>query len=146
MSATRVCTKCFQEKPIEEFGWKDRPQGKRHAVCKPCTAVRSNAWYHRNKETHIQNVMFHKEAARQEAREYVWDYLSKHPCIDCGEADPVVLEFDHVNGKDATVASLIRDGVSTERIRQEIGLCVVRCANCHRRKTMEERGWFRGTK
>ena len=143
----KVCTKCGPPaQPIENFGWKSRLRGVRHAVCKTCTAKRSSNWYYENKDAHIQNVMVHKEEARIEARQFVWDYLSTHPCIDCGEGDPVVLEFDHVSGKDANVSRLVADGVSIARIQQEINLCVVRCSNCHRRKTANERGWFRGTK
>ncbi|MCI0551574.1 MAG: hypothetical protein L0287_11505 [Anaerolineae bacterium] len=29
MSETRVCSKCFEEKPMEEFGWKSMARGKR---------------------------------------------------------------------------------------------------------------------
>jgi len=117
--------------------------GKRHAVCKPCTARRSNRWYENNKAAHIQNVMIHKEQARLDAREFIWDYLSTHPCAVCRENDPIVLEFDHIRGKDSDVARLVADGVSIERIRKEISRCQVLCSNCHRRKTALERGWFR---
>jgi hypothetical protein len=144
MVATRVCTKCNQEKPIEDFPWKSKLLNRRHAVCKPCAAKRSNKWYKSNKDLHIQNVMKNKRADRQEARQFVWDYLSSHPCIDCGENDPVVLEFDHVNGKKENVSNLVANGASVQRLKLEIDLCEVRCSNCHRRKTSREKGWFSG--
>jgi hypothetical protein len=139
----RACTKCGVVKPIEDFGWKDRPRGKRHAVCKPCTAVRSNKWYYQNKEAHIQNVMVHKESARAEAREYVWDFLATHPCISCGETDPIVLEFHHRSGKEKEISRMVADGLSVATIQNEIDKCDVLCANCHRRLTSQNRGWFR---
>lgn len=144
MRTTKICTKCHQEKPMDEFPWKNTVRNKRHAVCKSCTARRSRGWYENNKDAHIQNVMFHKEQARQEARKYVWEYLSSHPCCICGESDPIVLDFDHVNGKDAAVSRLVADGVSIKRIEKEIIRCQVLCCNCHRRKTAKERGWFTG--
>jgi hypothetical protein len=56
----------------------------------------------------------------------------------------VCLEFDHVQGdKKLPVAAMI-GGYSWETIETEIAKCVVRCANCHRRKTARERGWYRG--
>ena len=64
MNGTRICTKCGQEKPIDEFPWKNTGLRRKYAVCKSCTAGRSNKWYQENKDSHIQNVMYHKEQAR----------------------------------------------------------------------------------
>ena len=143
MTLFRTCTKCFLQKPLEEFAWKDKRINNRHAVCKECTAKRSSDWYYANREWHIQNVTDHKNADRERVRIFIGEYLSTHPCVDCGEKDTTVLEFDHVRGKNRAVATLIRDGATVERVMREIELCEVRCANCHRRKTAKERGWFR---
>jgi hypothetical protein len=140
---SKVCTKCGVEKAIEEFPWKNRQNEKRHAVCKSCTAVRSNNWYYANKAHHVRNVMNGKRISRQKLKDYVNDYLSRNPCVVCGEADPVVLEFDHINGKDTTIANLIRLDVPLWRLQVEIEKCQVLCVNCHKRKTAKERGWYR---
>jgi hypothetical protein len=69
-------------------------------------------------------------------------YLSSRACVDCGEADPRVLEFDHVRGKKlGNVSSLRTGGYSLERLEAELAKCEVRCANCHRRKTVQQFGW-----
>jgi hypothetical protein len=82
---------------------------------------------------------------REAARQYVWDYLSTHPCVDCGETDPKVLEFDHVRGEKTGAVSVLANGnYALERVIEEIKRCDVRCANCHRRKTYDDQGWFSG--
>lgn len=59
-------------------------------------------------------------------------------CVDCGEKDFDVLEFDHVRGeKSGTVAQFMRSGPS--RLYAEIDKCEVRCANCHRKVTATRR-------
>ncbi len=81
---------------------------------------------------------------RKRNREFIAQYLSTHPCVDCGEADPVVLEFDHrdPNTKRAEVGRLIN--TSTVAIVQaEIDKCDVRCGNCHRIRTATQFGWYR---
>lgn len=73
-------------------------------------------------------------------REYVKEFLSCNPCIDCGNNDLRVLDFDHVRGnKIKAISRLVRDGANLERLKQEISKCEVRCANCHRIVTFERR-------
>jgi L-lysine 2,3-aminomutase len=87
------------------------------------------------------------EKIREENRQLVLDYLREHPCIDCGEADPIVLQFDHRNPKDKkkAVANLVRY-YSTEVVGTEIAKCDVRCANCHIRRTGKQFGWWKNDK
>jgi hypothetical protein len=66
---------------------------------------------------------------------YVRDLLMKSRCVDCGESRLVVLEFDHVERKDANVVGLARRGCALWRLEAEIARCEVRCVNCHRRRT-----------
>ena len=66
-------------------------------------------------------------------------YLLAHSCVDCGETDITVLEFDHLRDKTKNVSALMRGTNSWSRIEAEIIKCVVRCANCHRRETERRR-------
>jgi hypothetical protein len=76
-------------------------------------------------------------------REYVYRYLLSNPCVDCGENDPVVLEFDHVGRKSYGINRLITNNCSLDRLVAEIAQCQMRCANCHRRKTIKQFGSYR---
>jgi hypothetical protein len=75
---------------------------------------------------------------------HVLRYLVEHPCTDCGEHDPVVLEFDHVGEKTATIARLVSDGAELGILADEISRCEVVCVNCHRRRTARRARWRRG--
>ncbi len=66
----------------------------------------------------------------------MFGYLTEHPCVDCGELDPIVLDFDHARDKSANVSDLVASRASIEDVRKEIEKCAVRCANCHRRRTV----------
>jgi ribosomal protein S27E len=78
---------------------------------------------------------------RHRKRWYVYNYLQSHPCIDCGESDHVVLEFDHVRGeKVKSISKMVATTYSLESLIKEIEKCEVRCANCHRRITAKRGG------
>jgi hypothetical protein len=66
---------------------------------------------------------------------HVYEVLRRARCVDCGRAELLVLEFDHVGSKKGNVVHLARNGCAFETLRAEIAECEVRCANCHRRRT-----------
>lgn len=93
----------------------------------------------------IARARTHTKQKRVELRTWVRIYLAEHPCIDCGEADPIVLEFDHRNpaSKVGNIADIInRSGWGLKRLQTEIEKCDVRCCNCHRKRTWQERHWL----
>lgn len=80
----------------------------------------------------------------QRNREYTLNYLSTHPCVDCGETDSIVLQFDHTDPslKTDRVANMVFNS-SLATLQSEIDKCEVRCANCHSRKTARDRKYYR---
>lgn len=70
-------------------------------------------------------------------------YLQTAPCVDCGEVDPAVLDFDHVGVKRYGVVQLAYREASIASLEREIAECEVRCANCHRRRTIIQQHHFR---
>lgn len=97
-------------------------------------------WYERNKK----KIFAKNRKNKDRNADFVYQYLTSHPCIDCGESDPIVLEFDHIRGKKIkAITDMVRCTYSLAVILKEIKKCVVRCANCHRRKTAKQLNWYR---
>lgn len=95
------------------------------------------------KKVRINNVSRTKKIrnnSKQRNKDYIKDYLSKHPCIDCGNSDIRVLEFDHVKGiKLANISNASRNAWKLDRLKEEINKCEIRCCNCHRIVTIDRR-------
>lgn len=140
----KQCGECKAILPLSAFHFKNRARNRRHTYCKDCQKVYSRNHYAENS---VQYSAYHRENRvryRARNREQVYTFLSLHPCVDCGESDPRVLEFDHVRGeKRADVSDMVRKGVAWRRLSEEIDKCEVRCANCHRRKTVKQFKWFK---
>lgn len=109
--------------------------------CRSCAA----AWYQANKEVHKKNVRRRNDRVRAERNGRLASYLREHPCVDCGETDLRVLEFDHddPSQKLTEVTKLVATSMPWWRVEAEIAKCTVRCANCHRRRTVEQGGFWR---
>jgi len=92
-------------------------------------------WYQRNKEKHKTACSLRRARQVKENQKKIVEYLKLHPCVDCGEIDIVVLQFDHVRGKKfKEIGCMMSCAWAT--IEREITKCVVRCANDHIRRTM----------
>ena len=96
--------------------------------------------YRANKQLYKDRARKHTDAHRIILRKYKYEYLQNHPCVDCGESDVIVLTFDHIKGvKEANIGAITQLSWGLKRFKKEIDKCVVRCANCHARKTHFER-------
>lgn len=96
----------------------------------------NNQWYANSSEEARDRKARNRAERRKQITEKVWAWKETHPCVDCGEADPIVLDFDHVVfPKSFDISKAINQGVSWEKIEEEIAKCEMRCANCHRRVT-----------
>lgn len=142
----KKCTKCKKEKSVNDFNFKIKAIKLRQYQCKECTRTLVRSHYRRNRNYYLKKAQKHNLVNRLEAQNYIRNYLSRHSCIDCGESDITVLEFDHIKDKFKAVSSLMRGRYSLHKIQEEIKKCDVRCANCHRKKTSKQFGWFKKTK
>jgi len=138
---TKRCPKCERELSTEQFN--KRANGRCYAYCKACQSLYLRNHYLKNAATYSNRRLESSRRYRFRNRAYVIEYLSSHPCVDCGESDPVVLDFDHVDRstKEDEVSNLMRRGYALDRLKHEMARCLVRCARCHRRRTAKEFGW-----
>src|SRR5438876_5898511 len=133
----RACTKCGELKPLEAFPPVRGGEPKLQTWCRDCFAQANARNYRKNHEREKARLRRQVAERRAEVRQKIIEYLRDHPCVDCGETDIVVLEFDHVGEKIANISTYANAGRTWERVLAEIQKCEVRCSNCHRRKTLE---------
>lgn len=136
ISTIKICTCCQRE--FEQVH-------KKQSKCTTCKREYDRIYHANRSAGAIDRKMQLKAERSRRIRQTIYDYVRAHPCVVCGEDDPVVLEFDHIDQteKSYTISDMIRCGFSTERIFDEISKCRVLCANCHRRHTATQMGWYK---
>ena len=135
----KECSHCHQLLEESEFNWKVKFT-RRSYQCKSCSRAYIRSHYLRNQKYYLAKAKKRHTTFNAIAFNYIGTYLSTHPCIDCGEKDILVLEFDHQNPrlKKGDIGQMVKRGLNLKVIIAEIAKCDVRCANCHRRKTARE--------
>lgn len=112
----RTCTKCTEEKEIDEFPFYNRAKGLRRHECDACHKVRMNGHYRANYDHRLNNAreryrrnpsvvwtlerrtkayrLANERNARNRGK--VFDMYGAE-CVACGETEPSFLTLDHIN-------------------------------------------------
>lgn len=137
-----MCSTCRRSRPDSDFNRRTASPDGRQAVCRECNAARARRYYSENLEKHRAAVAAQVAKTRSAHLERIGLYLLENPCVDCGESDIRVLDFDHRDGalKTAEVMKLAKAAYAWRRVAEEIAKCDVRCRNCHARITYERMG------
>lgn len=141
----KKCTTCGDDKDLNEFNKNKSKKDGYNNICRICSNARSKQYYQENRDHHKQVIVTRNKRNSLKNRIKLFEYLNGHPCIDCGNDDPIVLEFDHRDDVDKLydISAIIRDR-KWETIKAEIDKCDVRCANCHRIRTAKQLGYYKG--
>ena len=88
-----------------------------------------------------RNTLSYMRVRGWERKEKLAVFKALRGCADCGERDPLVLDFDHLPGtnKIASLSYMANKTVAWPKIVAEIEKCDVVCANCHRRRTFSRK-------
>jgi hypothetical protein len=133
----KTCTKCKQQKEICEFSFKCKSKELRRALCRSCVGELTKAHYANNKNRYKDT----RRSIRRRNRQFIAEYLRDKACVDCGNTDPRVFEFDHVRGKKLRdISRMVTDCFSFKNLLKEIAKCEIRCANCHRIVSLKRSG------
>lgn len=134
LKAVKRCCTCQLVLDESEFNKRAKSGDGLQSRCRSCGAAN----YIKNRSVIKPQIDARKKRNIEHNRKFVMRYLRLSYCVDCGEQDPIVLEFDHVRGKKkCAVSRLVSEGNSIGVLKSEIRKCEVRCCNCHRRVTFE---------
>jgi hypothetical protein len=142
-SGWKRCRMCGETKLFAEFHRnRSKPDGLQDR-CRPCNIALNKQWYRDHPEARPNRMDPYARRRIQQGQRKLLDYLRSHPCVDCGESDPVLLEFDHLRDKTANISAMVFGSRPWPIIEAEIEKCEVVCANCHRRRTARRASTFR---
>lgn len=125
-----------------EFGKNKAQKDGKQVQCIECRKLTNSEYYKKTPEKNIERRAW-SIARRSEGRLYILSVLQQSACVDCGNDDWRVIEFDHLRDKLYNISDMTKRACSVETIKAEIAKCVTRCANCHRIKTHIEQGWYK---
>jgi len=141
----KYCGTCKSIKTISEFNKNKNKKDGFNSICRECSNRRSKEYYSENSEHHKKVIRIRSQRTIRENRDKLIQYLMNQKCVDCGETNIIVLDFDHKDdvNKVANISNLIHSGCNWKKINSEIEKCDIRCANCHRIRTSKQQGWYK---
>ncbi len=136
---TKKCARCKKIKPTSEFSKNRCKDDGLQTACKICKREMDKRLYYES-DTRKKAIAEKNKEMKQRNRKFILEYLLNHPCVDCGESNPLFLDFDHVRGKKKYNVSAMWCN-SIKMLKKEIAKCAIRCLKCHRVKTAKELKW-----
>ncbi|NTW61710.1 hypothetical protein HGB24_03450 [Candidatus Saccharibacteria bacterium] len=147
----KVCSKCDTLKAESDFFIKDKKSGRLHAQCKLCYKEHRAGYYKKHysiyREQYLERARKRRHILRSEFRNNMLDYLSGKACAICGEKDIVTFEFDHIlpSEKKFSISRSVSLGYSWIEVKEELKKCRILCANCHKKETAKQFGWYKSS-
>lgn len=143
------CNKCKKYGSYRAFSTFRQKNGtvRRRGVCRICRQKQTSKNF---KEMKLYRKMYNKRTKskrsiesierRKIAREYVSAIKERSRCCDCGGIFPAVaMDFDHIKGKNKSIASMVSQAYKLDLIIEEMQLCEIVCACCHRVRTAKRK-------
>lgn len=138
----KVCNTCKRLLSLDNFPYRNKKRGWLSCYCRSCIKIKGHERYTMNKDIISEKNRKRRLNRRDHTIRKMIEYFIDHPCVDCGENDPLTLTFDHRDrhSKRCDISRMVTSNCSWETILTEIYKCDVRCGNCHLRKTAREQG------
>lgn len=119
-----------------------------NALCKSCYSQYMKKYYANRPDKydrHKKELVKNNDMAWMEKTNALMLLKMVSGCMDCGESDPIVLEFDHrdPSTKKYKISDIRRKKIKIEEFIIELDKCDVVCANCHRKRTAKQFGSWR---
>lgn len=134
----KICNSCGKEKILSSFSYRNKDSGLLHNKCRTCQNSYNKKHYNDNVSKYKYKALSYNKNLKIKNSKELLEYYKKHPCVDCGETNPLKLTFDHVNGeKEYNIASQMHNK-NWKTILKEIKKCEVRCFNCHMERHFKE--------
>jgi hypothetical protein len=119
------CIDCKIEKTFDNFPY-DKNRDRYLSVCKPCTAIRTEAYRQNNKNKWRESSKKHSEKYNKLILEW-----KSQGCQKCGETRPHTIDAHHINPKEKNfMVGTVMRGI--EITKEELKKCIPLCSNCHR--------------
>lgn len=138
----KVCTDCQKLLPHEAFAKNASKSDGLQNKCKECKKLYNITYYSVNKDRHKETRAESRQRIRDENTAKMVELLRNSECMDCGNSDIRVLEFDHLGDKSFTIGGRFQS-MSWDRVLTEIEKCDIVCANCHKIRTAERANNYR---
>lgn len=132
----KICTKCSEEKLLDDFSNKQSSKDGKHSICKECTRKNNRLHYENNKQYYKDK----SKKGKEELQKWYEDFKSKLVCSKCPESRWWVLDFHHrdPSKKEGNLRQVLFSK-GKGKFLEEVNKCDVLCSNCHRDHHYQEK-------